>query len=112
MMGPIVQKRLDATWKDEEKPHDLIQFLIDSAPDHERTMPQIVETMMMFNMASIHTTTAVCIHIPHACLRLSVHDLLILVYSDNHHSNIRSSRGAREVRSSLESGSAGELRRR
>ena len=58
-MGPLVQKRLDSTWEDEEKPHDIIQVLIDAAPDIERTMPQIVERMMTLNMASIHTTTMV-----------------------------------------------------
>jgi len=77
-MGPIVQKRLDATWKDGEKPNDMIQFLIDSASDAERTMPQIVERMMFLNMASIHTTTSVRIHIPHVRLR-PVHNLLIHV---------------------------------
>ena len=59
-MGPTVQERLDATWKEGEKPNDMIQFLIDSAPDVERTMPQIVERIMTLNMASIHTTTMVC----------------------------------------------------
>ena len=60
-MGPTVQMRLDSTWNEGEKPNDMIQFLIDSAPDVERTMPQIVERMMSLNMASIHTTTMVCI---------------------------------------------------
>ena len=67
-MGPAVQKRLDTTWKDGEKPNDMLQFLIDSAPDVERTMPQIVERMMVLNKASIHTTTAVSIHISHSRL--------------------------------------------
>jgi len=58
-MGPIVQMRLDTVWNEGEKPDDMIQLLIDSAPDVERTMPQIVERMMALNMASIHTTTMV-----------------------------------------------------
>jgi hypothetical protein len=73
LMGPTVQKRLDTTWEDEEeKPNDMIQFLIDSATDIDRTMPRIVERMMALNMASIHTTTSVRAY-PHARLRLSVH---------------------------------------
>ena len=60
-MGPLVQKRLDRKWKDDEKPNDMIQILIDAAPPVERTMPQIVERMMSLNMASIHTTTMVCV---------------------------------------------------
>lgn len=68
LMGPAVQKRLDTTWKDGEKPNDMLQLLIDAAPDVERTRPQIVERMMVLNMASIHTTTAVSIHISHARL--------------------------------------------
>jgi hypothetical protein len=59
-MGPYVQNRLDMNWGGKEKPKDMIQFLIDGAPDVERTMPQIVERMMTLNMASIHTTTMVC----------------------------------------------------
>ena len=59
-MGPFVQERLDSNWEGKEKPKDMIQFIIDSAPDIERTMPQIVERMMSLNMASIHTTTMVC----------------------------------------------------
>jgi len=110
LMGPTILKRLDATWKDGEKPNDMIQFLIDSAPDVERTMPKIVERMMALNMASIHTTTTVRIHILHVRFRLSVHNLLIPVLSDDHHSNIRSGRGAGEVRSGLEGGSAGAQR--
>jgi hypothetical protein len=79
LMGPTVQKRLDTTWKDNgEKPNDMIQFLIDSAPDGERTMPKIVERMMALNMASIHTTATVSIHISYARLRL-VNNLLTLV---------------------------------
>ena len=58
-MGPLVQERLDTNWEEKEKPKDMIQFLIDAAPDIERTMPQIVERMMTLNMASIHTTTMV-----------------------------------------------------
>jgi hypothetical protein len=63
-MGPFVQERLDTDWEGKEKPKDMIQFLIDSAPDIERTMPQVVERMMTLNMASIHTTTLVGIHEP------------------------------------------------
>jgi len=58
-MGPYVQQRLDTNWGTKEKPKDMIQFLIDSAPEPERNMPQIVERMMTINMASIHTTTMV-----------------------------------------------------
>lgn len=58
-MGPYVQSRLDMDWDGKERPKDMIQFLIDAAPDVERTMPQIVERMMTLNMASIHTTTMV-----------------------------------------------------
>jgi hypothetical protein len=59
LIGPTVQMRLDTTWNEAEKPSDLIQFLIDSAPEVERTMPKIVERIMVLNMASIHTTTMV-----------------------------------------------------
>jgi hypothetical protein len=65
MMGPFVQERLDTNWEGKEKPKDMIQFLIDSAPDIERNMPQIVERMMTLNMASIHTTTLVRIREQH-----------------------------------------------
>jgi len=57
LAGPLVQKRIDHDGEEKEAPKDMIQFLIDSAPDEERTMPQIVERMMSLNMASIHTTT-------------------------------------------------------
>jgi len=59
LMGPLVQERLESTWKEGEKPNDMIQILIDAAPDEEQTMPQIVERMMTLNMASIHTTSMV-----------------------------------------------------
>ncbi len=61
MMGPTIQMRLDAVWNEGEKPNDMLQFMIDAAPDVERTMPKIVERVMSLNMASIHTTTIVCI---------------------------------------------------
>jgi hypothetical protein len=60
-MGPIVQMRLDAAGNEGEKPNDMIQFLIDSATEEQRTMPQIVERMMSLHFASIHTTTMVSI---------------------------------------------------
>jgi len=61
-MGPIVQMRLDdAAGNEGEKPNDMIQFLIDSATEVDRTMPQIVERMMALHMGSIHTTTIVSI---------------------------------------------------
>lgn len=59
MMGPVVQKRLEGDWEEGEKPNDMIQILIEAAPDEERNMPQIVERMMTLNMASIHTTSMV-----------------------------------------------------
>jgi hypothetical protein len=65
LAGPLIQTRLDTNWdgKEQEKPKDMSRFLIDSAPEEERTMPQIVERMMTLNMASIHTTAMVCMHI-------------------------------------------------
>ena len=60
-MGPIIQERLDAACNEGEKPKDMIQFLINSVPEVERTVPQIIERMMALNMASIHTTTIVSI---------------------------------------------------
>ncbi|KAF2180150.1 cytochrome P450, partial [Zopfia rhizophila CBS 207.26] len=59
LMGSIVQERLDTDYEAQgkKKPDDMIQWLVDSAPPIERTMPQIVERIMALNVASIHTTT-------------------------------------------------------
>ena len=109
LMGAVVQKRLDTTWADGERPKDMLQFLVDSAPDAYRTMPRIVETLMMFNMASIHTTTAVSIHLSHLYRLLPG---LLIWPSGDHYGNIRSGRRAREVYSCAKSGTSGALYRR
>ncbi|KAF2183518.1 cytochrome P450, partial [Zopfia rhizophila CBS 207.26] len=57
IMGWIVQERLDTNWEGKDKLDDMIQWLADTAPPVERTMPQIVERVMALNVASIHTTT-------------------------------------------------------
>jgi cytochrome P450 len=65
ILGPTIQARLDAQYDNEaDKPNDMIQILIDAAPDVERTMPQIAERLMTLNMASIHTTTMVWRDVP------------------------------------------------
>lgn len=58
-LGKDVQDRLNGRFKGNEKPDDLIQWLIDAAPPIERTAYQIVERVMALNVASIHTTTMV-----------------------------------------------------
>lgn len=58
-LGKDIQNRLDERYKDDKKPNDLIQWLIDAAPPIEKTVYQIVERVMALNVASIHTTTMV-----------------------------------------------------
>ncbi|CAH0039587.1 unnamed protein product, partial [Clonostachys solani] len=55
-----IQDRLDGKLdEDGQKPHDLVQWLIDAAPPVEKTVPQLAERVMALNVASIHTTTMV-----------------------------------------------------
>ncbi|GKT88318.1 hypothetical protein Ct61P_06168 [Colletotrichum tofieldiae] len=56
----FIQERLDGKVDENgNKPHDLVQWLIDAAPPIEKTAPQIAERIMALNVASIHTTTMV-----------------------------------------------------
>jgi hypothetical protein len=58
-----IQDRLDGKVdEDGQKPHDLVQWLIDAAPPVEKTVPQLAERVMALNVASIHTTTMVSDH--------------------------------------------------
>lgn len=43
------------------KPDDLVQWLIDAAPPIEKNIPMLSERVMALNVASIHTSTMVCI---------------------------------------------------
>ncbi|KAH6912153.1 cytochrome P450 [Coprinopsis sp. MPI-PUGE-AT-0042] len=60
-VGPIIQERLekfDTLGKDwEDKPNDLITWLIEAAPERCRNVPDIVQRMIVINVASIHTTS-------------------------------------------------------
>ena len=56
----FIQERLDGKLDENgQKPHDLVQWLIDAAPPIERTIPQVAERVMALNVASIHTSTLV-----------------------------------------------------
>lgn len=56
----FIQERLDGKLDENgQKPHDLVQWLIDAAPPIERTVPQVAERVMALNVASIHTSTLV-----------------------------------------------------
>ncbi|MBE3046098.1 hypothetical protein IMZ48_26875 [Candidatus Bathyarchaeota archaeon] len=59
-MRHFIQERLDGKLDENgQKPHDLVQWLIDAAPPIERTVPQVAERVMALNVASIHTSTLV-----------------------------------------------------
>ncbi|KAK4555002.1 hypothetical protein LTR86_007768 [Recurvomyces mirabilis] len=57
MIGGYIEERLKATNAGEAKTQDMLQWLIDSAPPEERTMPQLNERLLALNVAAIHTTT-------------------------------------------------------
>jgi hypothetical protein len=57
-LAPMVEERLKLAPTD-EKPHDLLQWLLDAAPPIEKTVYQLVERIMAMNVGSIHTTTMV-----------------------------------------------------
>ncbi|KAK5102937.1 hypothetical protein LTS08_003739 [Lithohypha guttulata] len=57
-LEPMLRARLAGDFKDGQKPDDLLQWLMDVAPQGiERSIPALVERYMAMNVASIHTTT-------------------------------------------------------
>ncbi|KAK5110944.1 hypothetical protein LTR62_005482 [Meristemomyces frigidus] len=57
MIGGYITKRLRETDAGAAKAQDMLQWLIDTAPPEERTMPQLNERLLALNVAAIHTTT-------------------------------------------------------
>ncbi|KAK3071451.1 hypothetical protein LTR53_008591 [Teratosphaeriaceae sp. CCFEE 6253] len=57
MVGAYIQQRLDATDNGKPARQDMLQWLIDTAPEIERTVPQLNERLLSLNVAAIHTTT-------------------------------------------------------
>lgn len=58
IIGPYIAQRLAETDAGKtEKRSDMLQWLIDSAPPVERTVPQLVERLLALDVAAIHTTT-------------------------------------------------------
>jgi hypothetical protein len=56
-----IQERIDGKLSEyDQKPTDLVQRLIDTAPPVERTVLQLAERVMALNVASIHTSEMVC----------------------------------------------------
>ncbi|KAK5708882.1 hypothetical protein LTR17_020287 [Elasticomyces elasticus] len=57
MVGEYIQQRLDATDSGKVERQDMLQWMIDTAPAVERTMPQLNERLLALQVAAIHTTT-------------------------------------------------------
>lgn len=62
-LGPAILERLGKhgelgdKWTD--KPNDMLQWLIDNAPPHERSVRPVVLRILSVNFAAVHTTTTV-----------------------------------------------------
>ncbi|KAJ7050787.1 cytochrome P450 [Mycena amicta] len=60
-LGPLLQERLEAEEKygkdRPDRPNDLISWLLDFAPEYDRTVPGIAMRIMAINMAAIHTSS-------------------------------------------------------
>ncbi|KAF6744036.1 cytochrome P450 [Ephemerocybe angulata] len=60
-LGPVIQDRLrmyeDSGVGNEEKPNDMITWLLDLAPEDLRTTEDVVARLLISNFAAIHTTT-------------------------------------------------------
>ncbi|KAJ7060733.1 cytochrome P450 [Mycena amicta] len=58
-LGPLLQERLEAEKKygkdRPDRPNDLISWLLDFAPEYERTVPAIALRLLAITMAAIHT---------------------------------------------------------
>ncbi|KAJ6624416.1 cytochrome P450 [Mycena sp. CBHHK59/15] len=66
ILGPLVAQRLE---KENElgpdwpgKPNDLISWLLEIAEDEERTVPALVQRILVTNMAAIHTSSMAFTH--------------------------------------------------
>ncbi|KAK0277736.1 hypothetical protein LTR35_009572 [Friedmanniomyces endolithicus] len=57
MIGEYIEERLRATESGKVDTEDILQWLIDAAPAEERTMVQLNERLLSFQVAAIHTTT-------------------------------------------------------
>ncbi|KAK1056476.1 hypothetical protein LTR74_014892 [Friedmanniomyces endolithicus] len=57
MVGEYIEERLKATEDGKVDTQDMLQWLIDAAPPEERTMVQLNERLLSFQVAAIHTTT-------------------------------------------------------
>lgn len=44
--------------------NDMLQWLIDDAPEDERTVLQLTRRILTINFAAIHTSSSVSIHLP------------------------------------------------
>ena len=84
-LAPTVEERLKAPPRD-QKPDDLIQWLIDVAPPIEKTVFQLVERIMALNVGSIHTTTMVRITVTYEEAHSNLHCELL----DFHRSTLQS----------------------
>lgn len=60
-LGPTIRERVasKAAGDSDQKPDDLIQWLLDADPPEERNVEMLTERVMALNVASIHTTTMV-----------------------------------------------------
>ncbi|KAJ7202453.1 cytochrome P450 [Mycena rebaudengoi] len=56
MLRPILEERMNSM-DDESKPNDLITWLLDSASEQQRTIPNLVERILTINFAAIHTSS-------------------------------------------------------
>ncbi|KAJ7081018.1 cytochrome P450 [Mycena epipterygia] len=71
IIGPLVKQRLLENESSSEQPHnDLISWLLAAAPADRRTVPAIVERILMVNFAAIHTSS---MSFTHALFDLAAH---------------------------------------
>lgn len=58
-MQATILERLRTNYGGKEKPNDLLQWLVDTAPSGQRNVRSIAERVMSINLAAIYKTTAV-----------------------------------------------------
>ncbi|KAJ6570913.1 cytochrome P450 [Mycena vulgaris] len=69
-LGPIIERRLEMDdkygrdWPDEDRPNDMISWLLDEARGHpsRRTVRNLTRTLLNVNFGAIHTTTQGFLH--------------------------------------------------
>lgn len=60
IIGPVIRRRMEASDRgDHDKPDNMLQWLVDSAPPGTRTVENIADMIMLLNFGGIHTTSGV-----------------------------------------------------